>query len=45
MIRGIAQRFAGKFEEKSAGFFRVGGRIVIVSGTLSFAWAAERVRR
>jgi len=44
MIRGIAQRFAGKFEEKSAGFFRVGGGISIVSGTLSFARTAERGR-
>jgi hypothetical protein len=45
MIRGIAQCFARKFEEEAAGFSRVGGRIVIVPGTLSFAWAAERGRR
>jgi len=45
VIRGIAQCFARKFEKEPAGFSRVGGRIVIVPGTLSFAWAAERGRR
>ena len=45
MIRGIAQRFTGKFEEKTAGFFRVGGRIGSVPGTFSFARTAERGRR
>jgi hypothetical protein len=44
MIRGIAQGFAGKFEEKPAGFFRVGGGIGVVPGTLSFARTAERGR-
>jgi len=44
MIRGIAQGFAGKFEEKTAGFFRVGGRIRSVPGTFSFARTAERGR-
>jgi hypothetical protein len=42
MIRGIAQGFAGKFEEKPAGFFRVGGGIGVVPGTFSFARATER---
>jgi len=44
MIRGIAQGFAGKFEEKPAGFFRVGGGIGVVSGTFPFARTAERGR-
>jgi hypothetical protein len=44
MIRGIAQGFAGKFEEKPAGFFRVGGGIGVVPGTFPFARTAERGR-
>jgi hypothetical protein len=42
VIRGIAQCFARKFEKESAGFFRMSGRIGIILGTFSFAWAAER---
>jgi hypothetical protein len=45
VIGRIAQCFARKLEEEPAGFFRVGGRIGIVPGTFSFAWAAERRRR
>jgi hypothetical protein len=45
VIGRIAQCFARKFEEEPTSFFRVSGRIGIVSGTFSFAWAAERGRR
>jgi hypothetical protein len=44
VIRGIAECFAGKLKEESAGFFRVGGRIGSVPWTFSFARTAERGR-